>query len=87
MQSRRDAEIVKVKKQYLKTYLEEEQSAMAMARKRMAADSAQATLMPRKKFRRVSVELWRDACHSAKNTYADSLPTMEEASRLFGYTN
>jgi hypothetical protein len=39
---------------------------------------------PRQKFRRVSVDLWRDSCHRASSFYDESLPTLEEASRLFG---
>lgn len=42
---------------------------------------------PRKKFRRVSMETWRDACQSASDVYCESLPTFEEAVKLFGFTN
>lgn len=42
---------------------------------------------PRKKFRRVSLETWRDACQGASDVYCDSLPTLEEAVKLFGYSN
>lgn len=42
---------------------------------------------PRKKFRRVSLETWRDACQEATDVYCDSLPTLEEATQLFGYAN
>eukprot|EP00934_Nitzschia_sp_Nitz4_P002526 Nitzschia sp. Nitz4//scaffold76_size158648//69856//71384//NITZ4_002546-RA/size158648-snap-gene-0.287-mRNA-1//1//CDS//3329557845//2516//frame0 len=41
----------------------------------------------RNKFRRVSLETWRGACQEATNAYCDSLPTLEEAVRLFGYAN
>lgn len=44
-------------------------------------------MTPRKKFRRSSLETWRYACQEASNVYCESLPTLEEASRLFGYTN
>jgi hypothetical protein len=40
---------------------------------------------PRKKFRRVSLELWRDVCQNAPTVYCDSLPTLEEATQLFGF--
>ena len=40
---------------------------------------------PRKKFRTVSLECWRDACQNAINVYDKDLPTLEEATRLFGY--
>ena len=42
---------------------------------------------PRKKFRRVSLDTWRDACQEASDVYCDSLPTLEEATQLFGYAN
>ncbi len=40
---------------------------------------------PRKKFRRLSMETWRDACQEASDVYCESLPTLEEAVKLFGY--
>ena len=40
---------------------------------------------PRKKFRSSSIETWRDACQEASDVYCESLPTLEEAARLFGY--
>lgn len=41
---------------------------------------------PRPKFRRVSVELWKEACQSPQNDYYDSsLPSLEEAATLFGF--
>lgn len=41
--------------------------------------------VPRPKFRRFSVELWKDACRSAENVYDHELPSLEEAVTLFGY--
>lgn len=41
--------------------------------------------MPRPKFRRVSVQLWKDACKSAPCYDHETLPTLEEASQLFGF--
>jgi Homeobox KN domain len=46
-----------------------------------------ARLTPRKKFQSSSIETWRDACQEASHVYCDSLPTLEEATRLFGYAN
>lgn len=40
---------------------------------------------PRKKFRRFSLELWRESCQSAISAYDNDLPTLEEATQLFGY--
>lgn len=42
---------------------------------------------PRRKFRRISLETWKDACQEANDVYCDSLPTLEEATTLFGYAN
>jgi len=42
---------------------------------------------PRKKFRRVSLETWRSSCEEASDVYCASLPTLEEAAALFGYSN
>jgi hypothetical protein len=43
---------------------------------------------PRKRFRTVSIDLWIDACRKASHVYNDEcLPSLEEASRLFGYTH
>ena len=40
---------------------------------------------PRKKFRRCTLEVWREVCQNATNVYDEDLPSMEEASRMFGY--
>eukprot|EP00980_Cylindrotheca_fusiformis_P005463 scaffold1169_cov120-Cylindrotheca_fusiformis.AAC.13 len=40
---------------------------------------------PRKKYRRISLDLWRDACQNANHAYDESLPSLEEATQLFGY--
>jgi hypothetical protein len=42
---------------------------------------------PRKKFRRLSLNSWRDACQNADHTYDESLPSLEEATQLFGYAD
>jgi hypothetical protein len=43
---------------------------------------------PRKRFRTVSIDLWIDACQNASHVYNDEcLPSLEEASLLFGYTH
>jgi hypothetical protein len=100
-QSRRDAEIVRTKKHYLKVYMAEvaeaskarnEIRATAWTKRARSPAGNEATaedpLSPRAKFRRVSVQLWQDACRSASHGYDhDALPTLEEASQLFGYSN
>jgi hypothetical protein len=40
----------------------------------------------RNKYRRVSLDMWVDACNNASHIHDESLPTLEEASRLFGYS-
>lgn len=62
------------------------------AKKRMVLDRVEVTddvliTTPRKKYRRVSLETWRDACQAASDVYCESLPTLEEAAKLFGFTN
>ena len=79
MQSRRDAEIVRVKKHFLKVYTEESASVL----KRAAEEAS----YPSSKIRRVSVETWRAACQGASGTSDDSLPSFDDAMRLFGYAS
>jgi hypothetical protein len=80
--SRRDAEIVRVKKHYLAMYLAEQGCATPI-KKRKQIHVVPTT--PRLKFRRVSIELWKEACQTAGDVYDDELPSLEEAAKLFGY--
>lgn len=76
-------EITRIKAQCLKLFLDEISS-----RKRKVAvchEKAVELTVPRPKFRRVSFELWKDACRSAENVYDNDLPSLEEAVTLFGY--
>ena len=82
LHSRRDAEIVRAKKLVLRSYLE--QTGETKSRKRSLV-AEQPT--PRPKFRRVSVQLWKDACQSAPCYDHEMLPTLEEATQLFGYAS
>lgn len=41
----------------------------------------------RKRFRTVSIDVWRKKCQDASNVYDEALPSLEEASRLFGFTS
>lgn len=50
-----------------------------------SSPSKPAVVTPRKKYRRVSLDVWVDACSKASHTHDESLPSFEEASRLFGY--
>ncbi|KAL3939632.1 MAG: hypothetical protein SGBAC_005679 [Bacillariaceae sp.] len=49
------------------------------------ATAPTATEPPRKRFRRISIELWRESCQKAVHVYDDALPSLEEATQLFGY--
>ena len=55
--------------------------------KRKVASSCDEPLAHRPKYRRVSIETWKKACEDANDGYCDSLPTLEEAARLFGFRN
>lgn len=54
--------------------------------KRPAQELPEAELTPRKKFRRVNASLWRETCESAEDLYDVDLPTLEEATLLFGFS-
>jgi hypothetical protein len=85
-----------MKKQYLKKFLAETAAAAAglttadepqkasMKRSRSSEEDEVATKRP--KYLRQSPPLWRDACRSASNIYDRELPSLEEASHLFGYS-
>jgi hypothetical protein len=45
------------------------------------------TVSPRPKYRRQSIDVWKEACQTANNVYDNELPSLEEATRLFGYAN
>jgi Homeobox KN domain len=53
-----------------------------------AGASACSFIPPRPKYRRYSIDIWKEACQTANHVYDDDeLPSLEEATRLFGYTN
>lgn len=58
------------------------------AKRRRSRDTPDqpAVVTPRKKYRRVSLDMWVDACNKASHNLDESLPSFEEASRLFGFT-
>jgi Homeobox KN domain len=45
------------------------------------------TMSPRPKYRRHSIDVWKEACQTANHVYDDELPSLEEATRLFGYAS
>jgi len=50
--------------------------------------SAESTHVPdRKRFRTISIDVWREKCQNATHVYDEGLPSLEEASRLFGFTS
>lgn len=80
IQSQRDAEIDCLKQHYLDVFLSQ-----PLTPKRTRSESDYVAT-PRSKFRRVSVDLWKEACQSAESNYYDrSLPSLEEAATLFGF--
>lgn len=93
MQSRRDAEIVRIKKHYLRCYLAERDAAVESflgKRARLVADSDdEADDTPRLKYRCVVADpddYWRQVCQTAVHPHDDALPSLEEAALMFGYT-
>jgi len=94
VQSRRDGEVVRIKKQYLKVYLAREAETVGLLTSRLASAPSPIkrkvsedpeTEAKRIKFDGQSPTMWRSACSEAKYGYCDSLPTMEEAALLFGF--
>lgn len=96
IQSRRDGEVVRIKKHYLKLFLEEKSVAPSESdrnvspqkRKREdSEDSSEDVLTLRPKFARKNApSTWRFACIRAGHFRDASLPSLEEAARLFGYS-
>ena len=86
-----------MKKQYLKKFLAETAAAVAgietteepqktpSSKKRSRENEEVVTNRP--KYLRKSTPLWRDACRSAGDIYDRELPSLEEASHLFGYAS
>jgi hypothetical protein len=101
VQSRRDAEIVRLKKHYLSEYLAEVNPVQSLGATpvlvtptrpkkrhgRFEGHHDQIVASPRPKFRRVSIDLWREACQTADHVYDRELPSLEEATQLFGYSS
>lgn len=83
VQSRRDGEVVRLKRKFLKLYLEEQGSTQA---KRTVRSVSETDLSPRKKFRLESPKVWKEACKAAADLYDTDLPTLEEATLLFGFS-
>lgn len=61
------------------------EESMDLIKKRAFAAAPTVTEPPRKRFRRISIELWRESCQKAVHVYDDALPSLEEATQLFGY--
>lgn len=90
VQNRRDAEIVRLKRKFLKLYLEEcGMTSVNTPVKRSLEEghrSTEAENTPRKKFCMESPSLWKKACETADGVYDIDLPTLEEATLLFGFS-
>lgn len=92
----REREVVQMKQHYLELYLVEvgvnEALVPSPMRKRSIDlitnpinDDDEQVLQPRLKFRRASIDLWKEASRSTKNYYDRELPSLDEALVLFGY--
>jgi hypothetical protein len=85
------AEVDRIKRQQLQVYLQSQVAAVSapavISKRSRSFDFSQqdAVDTPRPKYRRVSIDLWKEACLSARNGYDSSLPSLEEAASLFGY--
>lgn len=87
-----------MKKQYLKKFLSETAAAaagiipadvecQAASKKRGRSSQDDDEVVSRRpKYLRQSPPLWRDVCRSANDIYDRELPSIEEASHLFGYS-
>jgi hypothetical protein len=95
--TRRNTEIVRLKKKYLAAYLAEKEatadvhsSSSSSSLSSQAPKKRKVTAVipetPRPHFRRFSVELWKEACVRAQDPHDDEqLPSLEEAATLFGF--
>jgi len=90
VQARRDAEVVRIKKHYLKLYLSDcsttdllAMKSMPMKRKRV--EEVEDVAILRRKFSQPSPSLFREVCTTANHVYDMGLPSLEEATFLFGY--
>lgn len=94
VQSRRDGEVVRIKKHFLRVYLAETPHATAhfvpvsptkRKREEVEKDEDSAVVHRPKNTQRRVPSTWRDACKDAPHFRDDALPSLEEAARLFGY--
>ena len=86
-QSRRDAELMRLKKKLLQEYFANKARRQPPKKRTFCAlFEAVENVAPRPKYRRVSLDMWRSACKTASYVYDESLPSLEEATQLFGYT-
>lgn len=85
VQSRRDSEVVRMKRHYLKIY-QAEAGASHLKRLRQEA-LVEVEQTPRKKYRQDSPSVWRDVCKAATHGYDNELPSLEEATILFGFVS
>jgi len=96
IQSRRDSEIVRIKKHFLKVFLTGNLNLLSFShvsdipqkRKRIVTEECfeQVVFLRPKYNRKNAPGTWRGACISATHFRDSSLPNLEEAARLFGYS-
>ncbi|KAI2507397.1 Homeodomain [Fragilaria crotonensis] len=94
VRSRRDGEIVRIKKHFLRVFLTETPLAPCRfvpvtptkrKREKIEKSCDPADVDRSKCVRRKAPTTWRDACKDAPHFRDDALPSLEEAARLFGY--
>ncbi|GKY98834.1 hypothetical protein MPSEU_000839400 [Mayamaea pseudoterrestris] len=85
------AELDRIKLHFLQKYIAsvatavEESTMIANKRTRSFDDMEAVVDTPRPKYRRVSIDMWKEACKLARDGYDSSLPSLEEAANLFGF--
>jgi hypothetical protein len=82
--------VVRIKKQYLMQHLSDcSASDLLVMRtspvKRTRSDDFEDVVVRRRKYSEASPSLFREACTTASHVYDIGLPSLEEATALFGY--
>jgi len=86
VQRARDVAITILKKECLQQFVDERAAHALASRKRKVTEFEPVASFPRPKYRRRSLQLWREACQTADHGYDHQLPSLEEAATLFGFS-
>eukprot|EP00543_Licmophora_paradoxa_P015733 CAMPEP_0202474586 /NCGR_PEP_ID=MMETSP1360-20130828/92464_1 /ASSEMBLY_ACC=CAM_ASM_000848 /TAXON_ID=515479 /ORGANISM="Licmophora paradoxa, Strain CCMP2313" /LENGTH=110 /DNA_ID=CAMNT_0049101723 /DNA_START=1282 /DNA_END=1614 /DNA_ORIENTATION=- len=100
IQSRRDSEIVRIKKHYLALFLQEANSNPSLLTSKIGSSSdvvpvspgstvtrnhCKRKMQPRPIYPKNAPKHWREACVAARHVNDVNLPSLEEAAQLFGF--